>query len=109
MLEMENVRDEALSGRIGKRIEYELFRNSRIDVSTVTNREKDSFSTRWNDQEFRKNVVPGKVVFSRVCKEIQDQFGVTLTGSRVVDELSPQDVPQKVLDILIALRDHFAD
>jgi hypothetical protein len=106
---IDSFRDQALSGRIAKRIEYELMKNPKRDVSTVSTEEMQKFSVGWKSEDFRIAVVPGKAALSMISKAVQDQYGVSLTPSRIIDEMQISDLNPAIPQILLGFRDHFKD
>lgn len=103
---MEDTKTKTLSQRIGDRITYELKKHPQKDVATISSTEEAEFTSKWNDQEFRRRVVPGKSVFSAIAKRIQDEFKVTLTCSRVIDQMSVSDADAELFAILGEIRHH---
>lgn len=103
---VEAAKSKTLSARIGARISYEVKKGSKKDIATISAEEESNFSERWKDEEFRHRVVPGKLVFSGVAREIQDKLKVTLTSSRVIDEMTAADVKPELFEILKEIQKH---
>ncbi|GAB5437544.1 ATP-dependent nuclease [Falsiruegeria mediterranea] len=104
----EAVRDETLAKRVGKKIEFDLSKNPKKDIPTISAEETKEFKDNWSNVNFRQSVVPGKAVFSDVVGSIQENFGVTVTASRVIDALDVTEIDQQVFEILVSLRDYFS-
>lgn len=102
----EEMKSKTLSARIGHRISYEVGRGSKKDIATVSATEEAAFTKAWLSDEFKRKVVPGKVVFSEIAGKIQQTFSVTLTPSRVIDELGVGDIDPEIFDILRAIQTH---
>ncbi|WP_245472189.1 ATP-dependent nuclease [Rhizobium jaguaris] len=102
-------KDPVFSRIVGKYIEYELGRNPKQDVTTLSANEADRFSQAWNTETFRRAKVPGKAAFSLIAKDIQDKFGVSLTPSRVVDELELSQIHPDIRDLLNSFKSYFAE
>lgn len=102
----EEVKSKTLSSRIGHRISYEVNKGSKKDIATVSAAEEEAFTKAWPNDEFKQKVVPGKAVFSSIAGSVQQQFGVTLTPARVIDELSIGDIHPEIFDILRDIQLH---
>ncbi|MBE9640967.1 ATP-dependent nuclease [Salipiger mangrovisoli] len=103
---MEATKLQTLSKRIGQRAEFELSKNPKKNISSISTEEEKSFSLFWDDIDFRKRVVPGKIVFSNICREIQDKYKFSLTAARVIDEMTIQDIPSELREILNDIKEH---
>ncbi|MCF3595460.1 ATP-binding protein [Rhodobacteraceae bacterium LMO-12] len=103
---VEEMKSKTLSARIGSRISFEVGKGSKKDIATISAQEESSFTEKWKDAEFRHRVVPGKLVFSSVAKKIQQDFKVTMTSSRVIDEMTAGDVNPKIFEILKDIQKH---
>ena len=102
----EEMKSKTLSARIGHRISYEVGRGSKKDIATVSAAEEEVFTKAWQNDEFKRKVVPGKAVFSEISGKVQQTFSVTLTPSRVIDELGIGDIDPQIFDILRAIQTH---
>lgn len=102
-------KDQVFGQRMGHFIQYQLSKNGRQDTPSLSAQFQKKFSVDWENPEYRRAVVPGKAIFSALCKFVQDELKVTLTPARVVEELSPTEIDPKLVDILIGFRDYFGD
>nr|WP_311272277.1 MULTISPECIES: AAA family ATPase [unclassified Rhizobium] len=102
----EEMKSKTLSARIGHKISYEVGRGSKKDIATVSAAEEQAFTKAWPSGAFKQKVVPGKAVFSEISSKIQQLFSVTLTPSRVIDELSIGDIDPQIFDILRSIQAH---
>lgn len=92
-----------------KFVEHELATKPRLDVPSVFSSALEDFGRNWNQPEYRRAKVPGKEAFSNIVKAIQAEFGVTVTETRVIDEMSVADIPLVVRDIFKAFESYFRD
>jgi len=107
---LEKIKSKTLSARIGSKISYEVGRGSKSDIATISAAEEEVFTNSWaNDCEFRRKVVPGKSVFSEIVGQIQEKFAVTLTPSRIIDELKVEDINPEMFKILQEIRNHLGE
>lgn len=102
----EEVRSSTLSARIGFRIDFQHRKSSKSDIPTIASSEDKSFNSEWGDEDFKKKVVPGKIVFSNISRLVQERFKVTLTPPRLIDELTVADVHPDIVTILSDIQAH---
>ncbi|MBO9444453.1 ATP-binding protein [Ruegeria sp. R14_0] len=103
---VEEMKSKTLSARIGARISYEVGKGSKKDIATISAEEESNFTTLWNDEEFRYRVVPGKSVFTTIAGEIQKRLKVTITSSRVIDEMTAADINPELFETLKEIQKH---
>ncbi|PYE85707.1 ATP-dependent nuclease [Pseudoroseicyclus aestuarii] len=103
---LDEVKSKTLSARIGARISYNVEKKSKKDIGTISADEEKFFTGNWDDLEFRYRVVPGKLVFASIAKRIQEALKVTVTASRVIDEMTAADIPPGIFEILKEVKDH---
>ncbi len=105
----EKMRSKTLSARIGSRIAYEVGKGSKKDIATISATEEDAFTKAWPNDDFKRKVLPGKIVFSEVAGMVQEKFAVTLTPARVIDELGIEDIPPEIFEILQDIQAHLGE
>ncbi|MBL3611133.1 ATP-dependent nuclease [Rhodovulum sulfidophilum] len=103
---VDEVKSKTLSARIGARIAYEVGKGSRKDIATISAEEEAIFTSCWEKLDFRYRVIPGKSVFSAITKRIQEKLKVTVTSSRVIDEMTAADMPPELFEILKDVKRH---
>jgi hypothetical protein len=103
---IEDVKSATLSRRIGARIEFEVKKNPKRDIPSLSAEEEARFTESWKREEFRRQVVPGKEVFSSIVKNIQDKLKVTVTPPRVIDELTAKSVDRELMQLLMKVKEH---
>lgn len=106
---LDDSRDEVFSQRMGHYIQLQLKKNPSADAPTLSSSFQKNFSRDWGNHEFKASVSPGKKVFSELSKFVQDTFGVTLTTTRVSEELSPAEIHPKVLKIVSEFKNYFGE
>lgn len=102
----EAVKSKTLSSRIGEKIRYYVGSKSKRDIPTISSEEEATFTAGWDEFAYKKKVVPGKAVFSTIAREVQNRYRVTLTSSRVIDEMKVVDVPPELFKSLNEIRLH---
>lgn len=100
-------RDQVFGQRMGHFIQYQLSKKPKLDTPTLSSEFQKQFSEDWKSVQFRRKVVPGKSVFSLMAKFTQDKYKVSLTPSRVVDELEPVEIDGEVQSIISRLKAAF--
>lgn len=92
-----------------KFVEHELTKKPKSDLPTLFSLALEEFGKNWTEPEFRRAKVPGKEAFSSIVKAIQAEFGVTVTTSRVTDEMRLNDIPLVVRNMFNDLEVFFQD
>jgi hypothetical protein len=106
---IDSVRDQVFSMRMGHFIQYRLTKNPRLDIPTLSAEFRKEFTALWSDAVFRRVAAPGKIVFAGVARHVQDNYGVTLTAARVIEELRPVDIDARFSGIIVGLKDFFGE
>jgi energy-coupling factor transporter ATP-binding protein EcfA2 len=78
-----------------------------MDEATVTELALAEFDSRWNDDDRRLATLPGKAAFSRLNEHLQQEFGITVTPTGIIDAMKADEVPAE-LKRLIGDLDAFA-
>jgi len=104
--EVSAVKTRTLSARIAARIEFELTKNPKANVGSISSLEETNFSQRWENVQNRTKIVPGKAVFSAIARRVQDELKVSLSATRVAQCLEPIDIDAQFLTILRSIQNH---
>jgi len=100
------VKSKTLSKRIGFKISHSVSKGTKKDIATISSEEEDEFTKSWPDPTYRQRVVPGKLVFSTFAGKIQEKYKITLTPTRVIDEMTAADVDPELFQILKDIKSH---
>lgn len=95
------IRTELQAQYIAKRVSF--FAHSGKDPSTISREAIEVFDRRWNDRQLRLHIAPGKRVLRELVSRVQDEFKVTLTAARIIDQLRESDMPRDLLQTLKAV------
>jgi energy-coupling factor transporter ATP-binding protein EcfA2 len=87
----------------GPRSDYIKSNNKGLDSSTISADTFRRFSSKWNDLESRLEIVPGKDVFKALTTELQENYGISLTPFRVIDQFRADDVPPDMKELIHSL------
>lgn len=105
----EQMKSKTLSARIGAKISYEVGKSAKKDIATISAEEEQAFTHAWPNDEFKRKVVPGKAVFSEISRMVQEKFTVTLTPSRIIEELRVEDIHPDIFTILRDIQVHLGE
>ncbi len=107
LIELE--RDRIFGQQLGHVFQFRFRKAPKADAPSLADEFRKQFSDSWKCAKFRRQAVPGKTVFRSMARYVQEQFKVSLSGARVVDELLPGEIHPEVTDILVGLRAHFGE
>jgi hypothetical protein len=94
----ETLKDEVSAQTIARRSAY--LKHAGIDLATITRSTLSAFSRTWLSLEERLCLVPGKDVLKAFRDRVQDEWGVTLTDSRIVDAMRLDEFPDDLRNLL---------
>ena len=92
------MRTEAQAQYIAKRVDF--FAHSGKDASTLSLEAIEIFDQKWNDEQMRLHIVPGKRVLSVLSSRVQGEYKVNLTTARIIDQLRQSDIPSDLSETL---------
>jgi len=72
------------------------------DLATIAAETSKWFAERWRVVDSRMEVIPGKACLAAFCKKVQDESGISLQPSRIVEAIPPTEIPDD-LQVLILL------
>lgn len=101
---IQDARDLVFGQRVGTFIQYQLRKKPNSDAPTLSSQFQKKFTEDWQDESFRRRVVPGKSIFSSISKFVQDEFKVSLSPARVIDELDPAEIDRDIQNIISRLK-----
>jgi hypothetical protein len=102
----EGLKTKVLSNLIGARSEWETRNGRAKNLGSISAEVEKTFSRDWANLERRLLIMPGKEFFSLLAAAVQSEFKVTLTISRVVDELDASEICPEFLASLLEIRAH---
>ena len=76
---------------IAKRVEF--LNHTGKDASTISREAIEIFDRKWNDDQLRLDIVPGKRVLSQLVARVQNDYKVILTPARIIEALRESDMP----------------
>ena len=63
------------------------------DASTISLEAIEIFDRKWNDDQLRLHIVPGKRVLSELFSRVQTEYKVNLTTAKIIEQLHESDIP----------------
>ena len=83
---------------IAKRVDF--LAHSGKDSSTISREAIEIFNRKWNDDQFRLHIVPGKRVLSELFSRVQTEYKVNLTPAKIIESLNEKDMPRDLYQTL---------
>ena len=84
---------EVQSQYIAKREEFLLSTRTGKDRSTISREAIEIFDRKWNYDQLRLHIVPGKRVLSELFSRVQTEYKVNLTTAKTIEQLHESDIP----------------
>ena len=85
------MKSEVQAQYIAKREEF-LLRTGK-DRSTINRETIEIFDRKWNNDQLRLHIVPGKRVLRELFSRVQEQYKVNLSTAKIIDQLRDSDIP----------------
>ena len=70
---------------IAKRLDH--LAHTGKDKSTISREAINIFDRKWNDDQLRLHIVPGKRVLSELFSQIQREYKVNLTPAKIIEQM----------------------
>jgi len=77
------------------------------DEATANEIALDEFESRWQEDDLRLAIIPGKDAMSRLNEYLQHNYGITVTPTGIIDSMTADEVSSEVKSLVAAL-DSFA-
>jgi hypothetical protein len=90
---------------LARRRQFERSRKTGADDSTIEEKLLKEFDQVWNDKSQRFVIVPGKETLSMLNTYLQKHYGITVSGSLIVDSFRKEEVPKEMAELLSAIDD----
>ena len=95
------LRTEIQAQYVAKRSDF--FAHSRKDSSTASREAIEIFDRKWNDDELRLHIVPGKKVLGMLISRLQREYRVNLTKARIIEQFRQSDIPRDLRATLMSV------
>ncbi len=87
----EPMKTEVQAQYIAKRVEF--FAHTGRDASTISREAIEIFDRKWNNDQLRLHIVPGKSVLSELFSRVQSEYKVNLTPAKIIEQFRASDIP----------------
>ena len=87
----EPMRTEIQAQYISKRGTF--LAHSGKDTSTISREAIEIFDRKWNSDQLRLHIVPGKRVLRELFSRVQGEYKVNLTAAKIIDQLREAEIP----------------
>ena len=79
---------------------------SYIDEATANKETLDEFEQRWSVEKMKLSMISGKDALSRFNEHIQNEYGITVTSTAIIDTMRKDEIPKEMRS-LVELLDRF--
>ena len=91
-----------------ERERFERSQASKDSKPTIHEAALAEFELRWKDLDHRLLMVPGKAALSAVNKSLQDQYGISVTPTAIIDAMQISEVPEEMKRLVNAISEFAA-
>jgi hypothetical protein len=89
-----------MSRRVASVLQFEKERGSKINPTTLIERAAQQFDADWQFLPRRLALVPGKELFARLNELLQSNYKISLTETKLIDQISTRLIDSEFLKIL---------
>ena len=79
--------------------------NNSYDDTTLMSQILSDFETSWSNLETKLNLVSGKELLSKLNTQIQNDFGVTITPTLIIEMMTLEEIPLEMKELIKSLDD----
>jgi hypothetical protein len=95
---------EVQSRLIADRKDFERKKGSKVHDAGINASALKDFERRWNTNEGRLALLPGKETLAAINKEAQEKFSVSLTPTAIIDAMHVAEVPPEMIQLIEMLK-----
>jgi hypothetical protein len=85
---------------VAARTRFERTNSPGLDHATVTEAALKELESCWNDRASRLQVIPGKEALSMFNQSLQNEYGVSVTPTAIVDAMGLDEIPNEMRTLL---------
>ena len=85
---------------LGRRLQFQRSQTPGVDDSTITEKLMTQYETEWSRDEERLSLVPGKEVLAALNTHLQDNYGITITSSLIIDSFTRSEIPHDMVALI---------
>lgn len=94
------MRHRVQSKYLGRRLQFQKSQTPGVDESTITEQVMSQYDSEWNDFPTRLMLVPGKEILAALNAYLQENHGITISSSLIVDSFSKVEIPAELVEIV---------
>lgn len=95
------LKDDVLEGMLEMR--FAERKEKKVTVGPISRECRKELNAAWTDLDGRARLCPGKEVMAGVSRELQRRSGVSLSARQLASNLSAQEVPPEMADLLASI------
>jgi len=85
---------------LASRRHYERTNSPGLHEATVNEAALQEFEDCWKEQSLRLEVIPGKEALSAINNHLQDQYGVSVTPTAIIDAMQVDEIPDNMKQLI---------
>jgi energy-coupling factor transporter ATP-binding protein EcfA2 len=98
-----DTRSHALSRYVALRRRFERQAGSKRHEDVIVQEEIECFDERWRDPQERLRMIAGKDALSALNRALQEEHGISVTPTSIIDAMRVHEVPSEVRELLESL------
>ena len=87
-----SMKSEVQAQYMAKRQDYLI--STGKDRSTINRETIEIFDLKWNNDQSRLQIAPGKKVLRELVSRLQEEYKVTLTSAKIIEQMQEADIPR---------------
>lgn len=89
-----------ISQYLTSRRRFERTNSPSLDEATINEATLQEFEACWNDFDLRLEAIPGKDAISAINQHLQDQYGVSVTPTAIIDAMHVDEIPVEMKNLI---------
>jgi AAA domain, putative AbiEii toxin, Type IV TA system len=96
----EPMKHKVQSRYLGRRLQFQKSQTPGVDESTITEQLMTQYEAEWGRFQERLTLVPGKEVLAALNSHLQQNYGITVTSSSIIDSFVRSEIPKDMLTLV---------
>jgi hypothetical protein len=85
---------------LGQRLKFQKSLKPHVDETTIAEQVMREYDDEWNDLTKRLTLVPGKETLAALNTHLQENYGITVSASLIIDSFKKEEIPAEMIEIL---------
>ena len=98
-----NEKTYVASRYLAMRRRFERSHSPNIDETTSNESALNDFEQDWSDTPSRLSIIPGKNALSAINQNLQNQYGVNVTNTAIIDAMLIDEIPHEMNELISSL------